>query len=92
MENEEVVVRVSWVKLAAALSAGVVSGLLGLSGVLVIVAFLLLSNAGAFYYVTKVLELEDEDVGRTAILQEGWQSVFAFLLSWILFFQLRVSV
>jgi hypothetical protein len=90
LENEAVLVHVSWVKLAVAGVAGVVAGLLGLQGVLVILGFLLGSNAASFFYVSKVLELDDEDVGRTAILQEGWQSVFAFLLSWILAFQLTL--
>ncbi len=90
LENDAVLVRVSWVKLAVAGAAGLLAGLLGLQGVLVILGFLLLSNAASFYYVTKVLELDDEDVGRTAILQEGWQSVFAFLLSWIIFYQLTL--
>jgi hypothetical protein len=90
LENDEVLVRVAWVKLVVAGAAGMIAGLLGLQGVLVILCFLLLSNAASFYYVSKVLELDDEDVGRTAILQEGWQSLFAFLLSWILAFQLTL--
>jgi hypothetical protein len=50
--------------------------------------FALIVTASGFFYVTKVLDLDDEDIGRWELMQEGWQSVVWFLLLWIVTYNL----
>lgn len=54
LEDEDVLRRVSFVKLACAIGFGLAAGVFGLTGVLVIAYFLAFSNAASFFYVSKV--------------------------------------
>ena len=78
--------KVATIKLAVAVGFGSLCGLLGITGILAMLAFAALATGGAFYYVTKVLELDEDDVGRTDLLKEGWHAGAVFFLTWILFF------
>ena len=87
-EEEQLLRTVNTFKHVAAACIGAVWGILGFTGIGAIVAFVLVVTGAAFFYVTKVLELDDDDFGRWALVQEGWQCIASFTLVWIFFFNL----
>merc|ERR1712000_141987 len=88
LETEKVMHTVGYIKLGLGAIMGLAFGLLGFTGVYAMITFALVATAASFYYVTKILDLDDEDLGRWDLLKEGWQGFFIFLLCWIFAYNL----
>lgn len=86
LSNDDVLKRVFWVKLVVAVLAGLVCGLVGFVGATTIIGFGAVATGVSFAYVTKYLELDEEDIGRWELIQEGWPAFPTFLLVWITFY------
>lgn len=88
LSHDEILRKVNLFKHIIGLILGIFFGLLRFTGAPAIVSAILVGEATSFAYVTKVLGLDDEDVGRWDILTEGYQGFFVFILSWTIVYNL----
>lgn len=79
-----------WLRQAFALFFGILFGLIPLTGILPIIAFVALSSGTMYAVYSLYLKLDAEDFGGdAALLQEGlFASMTLFLLAWTLVYSL----
>eukprot|EP01119_Soliformovum_irregulare_P003556 TRINITY_DN1422_c0_g1_i1.p1 TRINITY_DN1422_c0_g1~~TRINITY_DN1422_c0_g1_i1.p1 ORF type:complete len:118 (+),score=26.40 TRINITY_DN1422_c0_g1_i1:57-410(+) len=83
-EKDDLFNVVHWVRQIVAVILGLVWGIIPLQGIVGVMSFLLLNPTIMFTYYTKYLGVDDEEMGRTELIQEGFMSSFGlFLVCWI---------
>jgi hypothetical protein len=76
---------VHWLRQVIALLCGVVCGILPITGMMAITAFLFLNTYIPYYYYTSYANVNVDDFGAQKLLMEGYQPSFAlFMLAWVL--------
>ncbi len=71
---------VFWCRQLIALTVGVGSGVLGLTGVYVIIGCFVLLVVGSYVYYSKVLDVNEEDFGQNELLMEGVGNGFGLFM------------
>ena len=76
-----------WMRQFIGISAGVVCGVLRLTGAQGFVLFVLVNTLLPFFYYRKYANINIDDFGPTEVLSEGYQPSFGmFMLVWIVLF------
>lgn len=89
LSRDDVLKRIFTFKQLAAVVMGVMWGVVGLEGALALALFALAYCGSSFFFVTRVLGLDDRDVGHQSVLSEGFMpSASTFLLLWIFTYNL----
>ena len=85
LENNEAFDYIFWFRVLFALFFGVTVGVLKLEGLLVVIAFILTLFIASYFYYSKVLDVDEEQLGQQEVMTEGFaNSIGLFLLSWIM--------
>ena len=59
--------------------------MLKLEGFLVIITFFVSSFIASYFYYSKMLDVDEEELGQQEVMTEGFaNSIGAFLLTWIM--------
>ena len=85
LEKEEAFDWIFWFRVLFAFTFGVVAGVLKLQGFLVIVTFFLSLFIASYFYYSKVLDVNEEELGQQEVMTEGFaNSIGMFFIAWIL--------
>jgi GEL complex subunit OPTI len=83
-EKEDLCDVLYWGRQMFAVVAGIVWGVLAITGFLGIAGYAALAGFVFFSFYTKVLEVDDEEFGRWDLATEGFGTAFGvFMVSWI---------
>ena len=87
LDKEEAFDWIFWFRVLFALTFGVVAGVLKFQGFLVIATFFLSLFIASYFYYSKVLDINEEELGQQEVMTEGFaNSIGMFFISWILIY------
>ena len=85
LEKNEVFDFLFWFRTIFGLLFGIAAGVLKLEGFWIVVSFFVLLFICSYFYTSKVLDVDEEELGQQEVMTEGFANSFGvFMLVWIM--------